>query len=49
MVEENEALFTIHANDEQSLNNAIERTTKAFKFSKTPVDELPLFYRTIMS
>ena len=48
-VEENEALFTIHANDQQSLNNAIERTKKAFKFSKSQVDELPLFYRTITS
>ncbi len=49
IVEKSEALFTIHSNDEQSLKNAIERTTKAFKFSKSPVDELPLFYRTILS
>ena len=49
IVEKSEALFTIHSNDEQNLKNAIERTTKAFKFSKSPVDELPLFYRTILS
>jgi pyrimidine-nucleoside phosphorylase len=46
-VAEGDPLFTIHANDEVHLSNAIERVRKAYKFSKTEVEELPLFYRTI--
>jgi pyrimidine-nucleoside phosphorylase len=49
LVEKGAPLFTIHANDESLLTNSIERVKNAFQISKSQVDELPLFYRTITS
>jgi pyrimidine-nucleoside phosphorylase len=49
LAEKGEPLFTIHANDEKLLMNSIERVKNAFQISKSEVDELPLFYRTITS
>ena len=49
LVEEGEPLFTIHANEEKLLKSSIERVKNAYKISKSEVDELPLFYRTITS
>lgn len=42
-----EPLFTVHANDELLLTAAIDRVKGAYKFSATPVESSPLFYRTI--
>jgi pyrimidine-nucleoside phosphorylase len=49
LVEKGEPLFTIHANEEKLLKSSIERVKNAYKISKSEVDELPLFYRTITS
>jgi pyrimidine-nucleoside phosphorylase len=43
-VEEGEALFSIHANDERKLAEARDRVLAAHVFSDAPVPALPLFY-----
>jgi pyrimidine-nucleoside phosphorylase len=43
-VEKGEALFTVHANDEEKLSEARERVLSAHTFSEEPVERLPLFY-----
>jgi pyrimidine-nucleoside phosphorylase len=39
-----EPLFTVHANDEEKLEEAREAVLAAHHFSRQPVDKLPLFY-----
>jgi pyrimidine-nucleoside phosphorylase len=39
-----EPLFTIHADDESKLEDAREAVLSAHRFSKDPVEKLPLFY-----
>ncbi len=46
-VEKGEPLFTVHANDEASLKEAVRRVLAAHRFSAVPVVPLPLFYRTL--
>jgi pyrimidine-nucleoside phosphorylase len=43
-LEEGETLFTIHANDQASLEKAREQLLDAHTWSDQPVDPLPLFY-----
>jgi pyrimidine-nucleoside phosphorylase len=43
-LEEGETLFTIHASDQASLEQAREQLLKAHTWSDQPVDPLPLFY-----
>jgi pyrimidine-nucleoside phosphorylase len=40
-------LFTLHASNETSMERAEERVIKACKFSKSPIEPLPLFYEVI--
>ena len=42
-----DALFTLHAKDQASLQDAKERVLKAHQFSDSPCEPLPLFYETI--
>ena len=44
-VSKGEALFTLHARDQQSLSMARERILKAHQFSDVPCNPLPLFYQ----
>jgi pyrimidine-nucleoside phosphorylase len=46
-VNEGDALYTIHANDEEKLALAIEKIQSACRWSETPTQPLPLFYGTI--
>ncbi len=46
-VEEGQALFTIHANDQAKLAEARPRLLDAHTFSDDPVEPLPLFYGVI--
>jgi pyrimidine-nucleoside phosphorylase len=46
-IEEGEPLFTVHANDERSMEVAIKRLEAAHRYEDQEVDRLPLFYRTI--
>jgi pyrimidine-nucleoside phosphorylase len=48
-VKKGEPLFTVHANDPAKAEEAIEQVLKAHLFSRSPVDPLPLFYRTLRS
>ena len=43
----NSPLFTIYANDAQKCENAKERLLKAYQYSETEVEKLPLFYDVI--
>jgi len=46
-VKAGDALFTIHARDEESCRTAKERILKAHQFSDSSCEALPLFYETI--
>jgi len=46
-LDEGETLFTIHANDQASLERARGQLLKAHTWSDQPVDPLPLFYGVI--
>jgi pyrimidine-nucleoside phosphorylase len=46
-VKEGDLLFTIHANDEEKLEMAVQRMLNAHHWSDEPVKSLPLFYGTI--
>ncbi|NIS81408.1 MAG: thymidine phosphorylase [Anaerolineales bacterium] len=46
-IEEGEPLFTVHANDEGRLNEAIERLNMVHHYQDQAVDPLPRFYRTV--
>lgn len=46
-VKTGDALFTLHANSLESLRKAREQVLSAFEWSKTPCDQLPLFYEVI--
>ena len=46
-VNKGEVLFTVHANDQERLNAAVERLGSAIEWSDSPVEPLPLFYDTI--
>ncbi len=46
-LQEGETLFTLHANDRASLEQAREQLLKAHTWSDQPVDPLPLFYGVI--
>jgi pyrimidine-nucleoside phosphorylase len=46
-VEQNQAVFIVHANDEAHLVAAKERLLTGLAWSDTPVDPLPLFYEVI--
>lgn len=48
-VEQNQAVFIVHANDEDHLAAAKESLLTALAWSATPVDPLPLFYEVIYS
>jgi len=48
-VKKGEPLFTVHANDPAKAEEATEQVLKAHVFSRSPVDPLPLFYRTLRS
>ena len=48
-VKKGEPLFTVHANDPAKAEEAIEQVLKAHLFTRSPVDPLPLFYRTLRS
>jgi pyrimidine-nucleoside phosphorylase len=43
-VQAGEALFTVHANEQGKLAEAVESVRRAFKWSDTAVEKLPLFY-----
>lgn len=44
-----EPLFTVHANDERKAEAAADQVLQAHTFSRSVVEPLPLFYRTIRS
>lgn len=46
-VDSGDLLFTVHANDEQKLKQAVDRILKAHEWSKEPVQKLPLYYGII--
>jgi pyrimidine-nucleoside phosphorylase len=46
-VKEGDLLFTIHANDEEKLEMAVQRMLNAHRWSDEPVKSLPLFYGSI--
>ena len=46
-VEAGEPLFMIHVNQENRLEEAVDRMLKAYQWSITPVDPLPLFYGVV--
>jgi pyrimidine-nucleoside phosphorylase len=46
-VKAGEALFTVHANDEEKLESARERLLAAVEWSDGPVEPLPLFYGVV--
>jgi pyrimidine-nucleoside phosphorylase len=43
-IQAGEALFTVHANEQGKLAEAVESVRRAFKWSDTAVEKLPLFY-----
>jgi pyrimidine-nucleoside phosphorylase len=43
-VEKGQPLFTIHANDQEKLEDARQAVLAAHAFSSEPVERLPLFY-----
>ena len=47
-VEKGDALFTVFANDRKNLDEATRKGLAAHAFSSSPVDRLPLFYKTIV-
>ncbi len=47
-LEQGEKLFTIHADSEQKLQEALPALKKAHQWSNEPVDPLPLFYEVVM-
>ncbi len=48
-VTKGEPLFTVHANDKKKAETAAEQVLKAHAFSRSKVEPLPLFHRTIRS
>lgn len=46
-VKKGDALFTVHANDEDRLARALVRLERAVRYAAKPVKRLPLFYKTI--
>jgi pyrimidine-nucleoside phosphorylase len=46
-VERGDALFTVHANNEEKRDAAVQRLMQAHSYSDSKVDPLPLFYRKI--
>ncbi len=46
-VEAGGVIMTVHANDEASLQAALEELADAVEYSRTPVEPLPLFYGVI--
>jgi pyrimidine-nucleoside phosphorylase len=48
-VSKGEPLFTVHANDRKKAETAVDRVLMAHAFSRSKVEPLPLFYRTIHS
>jgi len=46
-VKQGDVLFTLHAKDTQSMQQAMERVLHACKFSNIPCKPLPLFYEVI--
>jgi len=46
-IEAGEPLFTIHANDENRCEAAVQRVLEAHAFSESDVDPLPHFYQTV--
>ena len=46
-VEKGQALFTIHADDEEKCSAAIQRLLEAHEWSNEPVKPLPLFYGVV--
>jgi pyrimidine-nucleoside phosphorylase len=48
-VEQGEPLFTVHAASREQRDMAVEQVLTAHAFSRTPVEPLPLFYRTLRS
>ncbi len=46
-VKKGDALFTVHANTEEKLEEAESRVSDAFEFSTEPCEALPLFYEII--
>lgn len=48
-VSEGDTLATIYANDERKLKASLMNLEKAFAYSETPVEKLPLFYDVISS
>jgi pyrimidine-nucleoside phosphorylase len=46
-VNEGELLFTVHANDHEKLVKAVNKMLTAHRWSKKPVDPLPLYYGMI--
>jgi len=49
LVQKDTPLFTVHANDRETLEEARERILAAYSFSDEPVQPLPLFYRRVTS
>ncbi len=43
-VNKDDSLFTVHANDQQKLQEAMKRLQEAITWSESPVEPLPLFY-----
>jgi thymidine phosphorylase len=41
-------LFTVHANDEATMDAAVARIREALTFSKDAVEPLPLFYDRVV-
>jgi hypothetical protein len=46
-LQKGDPLFTVHASDHSSLEEARQRILIAHSWSETPVDPLPLFYSVI--
>jgi thymidine phosphorylase len=46
-VKASDLLFTVHANDEEKLELAIQKMLNAHHWSDEPVKALPLYYGTI--
>lgn len=46
-VERGDALFTVHANNEEKRDAAVQQLMQAHSYSDSPIDPLPLFYRKI--
>jgi pyrimidine-nucleoside phosphorylase len=48
-VKKGEPLFTLYANDDKKAESAAEQVIRAHRFSRSKVEPLPLFHRTIRS